>query len=177
MDAEKQEGQKTVVAFIAGLLIGGLLVWVFSSTPDTNPQTDNETATTTEEPADTDNEAAVSGSLEEDQSTNVSEDGSGSLDVEDQTAGNTVTLNDVTYPTTDGWIVVRDYTNGVEGRILGASRYSTTAGLTPTSVSLLRDTVKGSTYKVMFYTENGDKKFSTAGDTAIEADSVTFTAQ
>jgi len=29
----KQESQKTVVAFIAGLLIGGLLVWVFGGTP------------------------------------------------------------------------------------------------------------------------------------------------
>ena len=33
-EAEKQESQKTVVAFITGLLIGGLLVWVFSATPE-----------------------------------------------------------------------------------------------------------------------------------------------
>ena len=30
MAEEKQEGQKTVVSFIVGLLIGGLLVWAFS---------------------------------------------------------------------------------------------------------------------------------------------------
>ncbi len=173
MDAEKQEGQKTVVAFITGLLIGGLLVWVFSSTPETAVTTDEDGATTTEEAIDTDdNEASV---IEAEDEISVSDDGTGSLDVEDQDAGNSVTLDDVTYPTPEGWVVVRDYANGVQGKILGAARYSAADDLNPTSISLLRNTVKGSTYQVMFYKENGDKKFG--GDTPITEDAVTFEAE
>ena len=41
-ESNKQEGQKTVVSFIAGLLIGGLLVWVFSDAPDSQSDRDND---------------------------------------------------------------------------------------------------------------------------------------
>ena len=36
-EKEVNDSQKTVVAFIAGLLVGGLLVWVFSDTPAQAP--------------------------------------------------------------------------------------------------------------------------------------------
>jgi hypothetical protein len=35
----QQEGQKTLVAFIVGLLIGGLLVWAFSGPSANAPDT------------------------------------------------------------------------------------------------------------------------------------------
>ena len=34
MTQQERAEQKTIVAFIAGLLIGGLLVWMLSGTPD-----------------------------------------------------------------------------------------------------------------------------------------------
>lgn len=175
-DAEKQEGQKTVVAFITGLLIGGLLVWVFSSTPDEVTPPENEDVTTEERATTSTNNQGASVSTAT-TNTNTSSDGEGSLSVDDQAAGKTVTLGKTTYPDTNGWIVVRDYANGVVGNILGAARYSTTEGLTPTKVTLLRSTVEGKTYKVMFHSENGDKKFSSATDKAIEEGSTTFEAE
>jgi len=175
-DAEKQEGQKTVVAFITGLLIGGLLVWVFSSTPDSAPQTENEEVTT-EESGTTDQNTEDTTDTTTENGSNVSTNGTGSLTVNNQAAGDTVTLGATTYPSTDGWIVVRDYTDNVLGKILGAARYSSEEGLTPTSVSLLRNTEKGKTYQVMFYTESGDKKFSTSNDTVVEGGSATFKAE
>ena len=35
-DVEQNDSQKTVVSFAAGLLIGGLLVWAFGGTPETD---------------------------------------------------------------------------------------------------------------------------------------------
>ena len=37
MSEQKEETQKTVVSFVVGLLIGGLLVWAFSGTESTAP--------------------------------------------------------------------------------------------------------------------------------------------
>jgi hypothetical protein len=54
-EAEKQEGQKTVVAFITGLLIGGLLVWVFSS----SPTSDSMKVVSEDEKGDTNSELTV----------------------------------------------------------------------------------------------------------------------
>ena len=47
-EQEKKENQKTIVAFAAGLLIGGLLVWVFGGSADTK-KVDEETKDTTEQ--------------------------------------------------------------------------------------------------------------------------------
>ncbi|MCD5381800.1 MAG: hypothetical protein LR017_00610 [Candidatus Pacebacteria bacterium] len=182
-DVEKQEGQKTVVAFIAGLLIGGLLVWVFSA-PATQEE---EVANTNEEPSAADTAPAEEASehtlppapqeAPEAPEVQVSTTGEGAVTVSNQTAGTLVTLDDVTYPTTDGWIGVRDYIDGVPGRVLGAARYSTTVGLTPTAVNLLRATEAGQTYQVVFYTENGDRVFDLADDVEMEGESVIFTAK
>ena len=35
-DRDEAEESKVVVAFVVGLAIGGLLIWVFSSTPSTS---------------------------------------------------------------------------------------------------------------------------------------------
>ena len=42
-EQEKKENQKTVVAFAAGLLIGGLLVWVFGGSAKTEKVADQNT--------------------------------------------------------------------------------------------------------------------------------------
>lgn len=181
-EAEKQEGQKTVVAFITGLLIGGLLVWVFSSSPDAAPVTSSEEAGT-EEVSETDSETtteteeeAVTETKTETVSQRV-EVGEGMLTVANQPAGATVALTDTKFPTSEGWIVVRDYNNGVGTGVLGAARYDIEEGLIPTSVELQRATETGKTYQVVFFTQGGDKKFSLADDKLIEDIAATFTAQ
>jgi hypothetical protein len=133
---------------------------------------------TTEEATESpDQEASVVGSVTGRASDVVSAvTGDGSLSVTNQVAGDTVVLGEVEYPANEGWIVVRDYADGTAGKILGAARYNLTDGLMPTSVSLLRKTVKGNTYQVQFYTESGDKAFSTKDDAAVVGGETTFKA-
>lgn len=181
-ETEKQEGQKTVVAFIAGLLIGGLLVWVFSASPETVPAESN-TETDTEnvsndadgDPDETPSSDTNGSNDSADTSADANEvdeaptaDGDGELSVSNQPAGSVVVLDSISYPTEAGWVVVRDYIGGVSGRILGAARYNLTDRLLPESVNLLRATEAGSTYQVVFYSEDGDRSFNVSDDIQIE---------
>ncbi len=172
-EVEKQESQKTVVAFITGLLIGGLLVWVFSSTPEDKMEQNSDT-TDTEEIAVGDEKTIVVGKT--DTTVTKEEVGDGSIMVSDQKAGVTVALGLTKVPTKAGWIVVRDYMDGVPGNILGAARYSADEGLMPTTVELQRGTTVGSSYQVVFYTNAGDIGFKIGEDTPINGFATTFKA-
>ncbi len=168
-DVEKQESQKTVVAFITGLLIGGLLVWVFSSTPEkavelTVEDTETEETATTEDTETT----------EVTDTTDVV--GEGSVTVADQKAGSMVAIGGTEFPTKNGWIVVRDYMDGMPGNILGAARYSADEGLAPTTVELMRATTVGSSYQVVFYTNEGGTGFVIGEDKPIDGIATTFKA-
>lgn len=182
-EVEKQESQKTVVAFITGLLIGGLLVWVFSSTPEAK-QEPKEKTTDTEQTAnengDKDEEKSEEVKTEsKNEEKAVSSDeviGKGLLQVADQAAGKVVTLSKVEFPTKSGWIVVRDYANGTAGNVLGAARYSAAEGLTPTTVELMRATVKDNSYQVVFFTNNGNLGFSLIEDKIISGGEASFKA-
>ncbi len=104
-EAEKQEGQKTVVAFITGLLIGGLLVWVFSSSPENQPAEIMESEDTTEESTmknDDSEEVVVSTEKPSETARVTPVVGNGSLDVTDQDAGDSVVLGEVKYPSEAG---------------------------------------------------------------------------
>ncbi len=167
-EVDKQESQKTVVAFITGLLIGGLLVWVFSSTPESKVEEVNTTTNTEQE---------STSEVTTDASENASDaTGKGSITVVDQKAGAVVTLGKIEFPTTNGWVVVRDYSNGVSGNVLGAARYSADEGLVPIAVELVRATVSGSSYQVVFFTNEGDAGFSLSEDKVIDGASATFSA-
>jgi hypothetical protein len=173
MTEEKQESQKTVVAFIAGLLIGGLLVWVFSSTPEDRNVAENDNGTTTE---DAGNNSNVSGSDVNQPATSTEDDeDGGDIEVADQPAGNRVLLGTTKFPKS-GWIVVRDYRDGMPGRILGAARFNIEEGLLPKEIPLVRNTTSGSTYQVLFYTNEGGNGFSTAEDKPMDDFSTTFKA-
>lgn len=180
-EVEKQEGQKTVVAFITGLLIGGLLVWVFSSTPENQPADTMENDTTTEETTemddDTTKEAVISNVTVTESTKVTSVSGNGTLSVTDQTAGGEISLGEIKYPNESGWIVIRDYANSTGGNVLGAARYNLDEGLTPTAVSLLRKTVSGSSYQAVFYNDNGDKKFSLNEDALVTGGEAVFKAK
>ncbi len=175
-EVEKQESQKTVVAFITGLLIGGLLVWVFSSTPEAKQETEMNGEKVTKEEVvkpDTSKETPVN------TVTPVTKvvTGKGSLSVADQKAGKLVTLGEVEVPAQSGWVVVRDYMDGVPGNVLGAARYSVEEGLMPTSVDLMRGTTVGGSYQVVFFTNEGDIAFKLGEDVVVDGIATTFKAK
>lgn len=159
----QQEGQKTVVAFIAGLLVGGFLVWAFGvpgkDAKQMKDDKQNVEVTLNDSEVAAENVDATEG---------ASKPATGSATVKDQAAGSSVALLGAEFPTDEGWIAVRSYSNGVLGPVLGAARYSKSQGLVPQSVELLASTRSGGEYAVVFYTENGDRKFNLANDTQID---------
>lgn len=169
-DNKKQESKKTVVAFVAGLLIGGLLVWTFAASPENSEldkvSDDNKTDTALEKKVD----ATPIGKTDSTKTTKEPVQGNFTFTVLDQLKGMTVLLGDnVQYPTKEGWIAVQDDMNGKLGNVLGASRYNTEVGLTPDSVELLRSMEAGKTYHVVYYTESGDRIFNRKDDVPLTA--------
>jgi hypothetical protein len=165
-DAKRQESKKTVVAFVIGLLIGGLLVWLFSGSLGSSKK---ETALNESGSID----AAIEQGLnevsrdEEASSTGAktaTDKHDFSFSINDQPAGMTVSLGNVKYPTDEGWIAVHEEIGGELGNVLGASRYDTNVGLLPKTVELLRSTIKGKTYHVVYYSESGDRMFDRKED-------------
>lgn len=175
-DLDKQENQKTIVAFAAGLLIGGLLVWIFGGSPKVNAPTDQQADQNSEEKIATD-EQTTNKDTEKTDSKEQLVTGEGKIVVTQQKAGKEVTLESAVFPTDEGWIGVRDYANGVPTALLGVARFSKSQGLVPEAVTLQRGTVAGNTYALVFYTESGDKVFSLTNDTQIGEVMTTFTAK
>lgn len=178
-DTQKEEGKKTVVSFIVGLLIGGLLVWAFSGNPTEAPTPDtNETATTTvEEEAAAEPTAASEEETEANTATPSMTVGEGAVMVNDQTASTRIVLDSVTFPIAEGWVGVRDYTNETLGPILGVVRFSESQGLVPQAIQLQYATRPGREYAVVFFSEDGDRQFNLATDVQIDRVFATFSAQ
>ncbi|MEX0918181.1 MAG: hypothetical protein WDZ93_03420 [Candidatus Paceibacterota bacterium] len=173
------EAQKTVVAFIAGLVIGGLLVFIFGGTTAETPTVEDEMDNTMQtESDDADRSASTDDDAPNAQApANTIQTGDGSVRVSDQDAGSTVTISNATFPTDEGWIGVREYANGEVGSILGVARFSKAEGLLPTQVKLLRSTTAGNEYAIVFFSDNGDRSFSAAVDTQIGGAVEVFTAE
>lgn len=181
-DEQQQDGQKTLVAFVVGLLIGGMLVWAFSG-PAADAPTDKDKDKKSEEVKlddkkdegktdETNNqEASVSSAVEK---LSV---GEGKVSVEDQAVSKTIALDSVTYPVSEGWIGVREYNNEKLGYILGVARFSESQGLIPSEIHLLRPTTAGNNYAIVIYKEDGDFDFNLAGDVQLDQVFDTFTAQ
>ncbi len=174
-DVQKEESQKTVVSFIFGLLIGGLLVWAFvggnveQHQDDTMEEDTTETATSTEE--------ATASSTPEEVTMASLPVGEGKVTVADKKAGREVKLGEVTYPIEEGWIGVREYNDGKLGYINGVIRFSKAGNMVPTTIPLVTPTVAGREYAVMMYTNGGDKSFNSATDKQIDTVFTTFTAE
>lgn len=174
-DVQKEESQKTVVSFIFGLLIGGLLVWAFvggnveQQQDDKNEEATTETATSTEE--------STASSTPEEVTMASLPVGEGKVTVADKKAGREVKLGEVTYPIEEGWIGVREYNDGKLGYINGVIRFSKAGNMVPTTIPLVTPTVAGREYAVMMYTNGGDKSFNSATDKQIDTVFTTFTAE
>lgn len=188
MTEQEQNTQKTIVAFVAGLLVGGLLVWVFSAPTDSPKEESSEhdalVEVNNEESSDASGE--VTFKEKETSSDNSSEVvsiavdmevGDGEISISNQEAGKTVELNSAVFPGDEGWIGIRDYQNDTLGNILGVARFSKEQGLIPNEVSLVRATVAGNTYAAVFFTESGDREFSLADDSQIDSVLTVFTAK
>jgi hypothetical protein len=165
-DVETQDSQKTLVAFVVGLLIGGMLVWAFSGPADEKKKdamkTDEITASTTTETTDSSAPATM-------------EVGEANIKVADQDAGMSVKIDSATYPVEEGWIAVRDYQDDKEGYVLGAVRFSKRDGLNPMDIVLTRPTVAGQKYAISLYEEGGDNDWG--GDKKLDGIFGTFTAK
>ena len=182
MAEEKQEGQKTVVSFIVGLLIGGLLVWAFSSPAPTPAPTDTDTTPATNSEDVNDNDEAGNGEQVANPTPSTTERpalpvGDGRVTVNNQPAGSRVTLAAAVFPVAEGWIGVRDYQAGQLRGLLGVVRFSEEQGLVPTEIVLQRPTTSGNDYAVVVYSDNGDRQFNLADDVQIDTVFATFTAQ
>ena len=182
-EQEKQEGQKTVISFISGLLIGGLLVWAFSgsaekkempaettATAATSTSVSTSTETTTNTPAETTSAPSTT-------TTETMVTGKGDVKVADQAAGKNVVLESATFPVDEGWVAVRAYQNDQLGSILGAARFSKSQGLIPKEIPLLAATVAGHQYAVVFFSDDGNRQFNLDGDKQLDAGMFTFSAK
>lgn len=171
---EVQESQKTVVAFIAGLLVGGLLVWIFlaDSKKVEAPEGDSETEVAMESKDEVVTEDDVAAPA-----VPVLPVGEAEVAVATQAAGLSVALDSTTFPTEEGWVGVRSYQNGEFGSILGAIAYSKAAGRVPTTIPLVTPTVAGREYAVVFFTQDSNRAFNPGGDVQIDTPLVTFKAE
>lgn len=82
--------------------------------------------------------------------------------VEDQAAGKSVEISDMTI-TRKSWVAVKD----TEGTILGAGLFP--AGATTGEIPLLRATKAGQRYEVLIYVDDGDKVFNLHKDMVVTA--------
>ncbi|MCA9360343.1 hypothetical protein H6785_03305 [Candidatus Nomurabacteria bacterium] len=183
MAEEKQDGQKTLVAFVVGLLIGGMLVWAFSgpsaNAPDGDMKDDSSAEVVESETVTVPNTDNTGGTTDQEvmKELPVLEVGDGSVNVEDQEASASVKLESAVYPVSEGWIGVREYNDGKLGYILGVVRFSESYGLVPSEIILQRSTTPDRQYAVVIFTEDGDYDFSLAGDVQIDKIFDTFTAK
>ena len=179
-----EESKKTIIAFIAGLLVGGLLVFIFvnpstanDKVDDTNDVEAGEVADMNDDEDSEDNSDDSMLSDERDTSDDTPSVTGGSVSVSNQDAGSRVALSNTSFPTNEGWVGVREYQNGQLVGLLGVPRWNKSEGLLPTSISLLRPTVSGQTYAIVFYSENGDNVFSLASDAQMGGVMGTFKAE
>jgi hypothetical protein len=171
----KEESQKTVVSFVVGLLVGGLLVWAFTGNNSEAPKkemTDDKSEMTSDKEAATQEEVGT----DEEGTTSVPV-GEGAVSVAGDAAGMSVSLADVTFPAAEGWVGVRNLNDGKLGMILGVARFSAEQGLNPKEIQLLTPTVAGREYAIVFYSESGDRKFNLAEDVQMEGEFAKFVAK
>lgn len=166
-----------VIGFIIGMIVGFFAGWYW--TEHMNQQTDIESDTQDEMMTDEEsgNDTSSAGDSME---TTVAEQPAGNeyIFVDEQPAGKTVIASEV-YLEEEGWVAVREITNGEMGNILGAARVD--AGVhRAVAVPLLRNTQEDMTYALVIYQDDGDQEFDLNFDSLVVRDaepvSATFEA-
>lgn len=187
-DTHPAEDRKTIVAFIIGLVIGGLLVWAFSDTPANAPtekKRGDDSEMSKEKEGDKDAEskeantdtAPVKVKTEAKSPETSLPRGEGVVEVGEVEAGSSVALSRANYPLSEGWIGVRSYTEGRLGSLLGVVRFSESQGLVPDKIVLQYPTRAGADYAIVMYSEDGDRTFNLASDKQEDKIFATFTAK
>ena len=169
-EQHNEDTQKTLVVFVVGLLIGGMLVWAFSGPSDKKEATKEMETEKTETVEATVDEKNADG-------TPKLSVGEGNIVVKDQAASKSIVMDTATYPVAEGWVGVREYTDDKLGYILGVNRFSESQGLIPENIELVVSTTPGKKYAIVVYKEDGDFDFNLAGDVQIDQIFSTFTAQ
>ena len=191
MAEETQDGQKTLVSFVVGLLIGGMLVWAFSGPTASAPESvdeDEEAMMSEESTTDEGTESEMSEGEATSPATTAPaapalKVGSGAIKVSDQPASASIKIDSAIYPISEGWVGVRSYNDDQLGSILGAVRFSESQGLVPENIELVVSTSPGNRYAVVVYTEDGSLNdsgrlwFNLDGDVQIDQIFDTFVAQ
>ena len=173
-EQQREDSQKTLVAFVVGLLIGGMLVWAFTG-PDDNKDDnkmdgDKMMASSTDDMMDDDE-------MMDDKKMEKLNVGEGKIDIADQAASRSIEMKNAEYPVKEGWIGVRQYDNETLGKVLGVNRFSESQGLIPEKIELVTPTTPGKTYAIVIYEEDGDFDFSFEKDKQLETVYDTFTAE
>lgn len=181
MAEETQDGQKTLVAFVVGLLIGGMLVWAFSGptadAPNTKIGEEDAMENDSNDAVDSTDNDSVSGDAITEIEVPTLQVGDGEIAVKDQAASQSIRLDSATYPISEGWIGVREFNNDQLGYILGVVRFSESNNVVPKEIILQRPTIAGNKYAVVIFTEDGNGEFNSAGDVQVDKIFKTFTAQ
>ncbi len=168
-----KDSQKTIVAFVVGLLIGGLIVSAFSGGEKMTDKMEEKNG----EEVMVEEEMEKTEEVTEEETAPALEVGEGKVAVNNQAASRSIAIESAVYPVSEGWIGVRDYQEGNLGRILGVVRFSESQGLVPKDIILQTSTIAGREYAVVIYTENGDFDFSLADDVQIDTIFDTFSAE
>lgn len=138
-----------VLSFVAGLVVGGLVMWVWVAVSSTDGGAANSETNT----------AAFSNSAAR---TALTPGVFTAPSVQSAGLAVSVTAVSVFAPT---WIVVYENRDGAPGNALGAALF--TPESTGGSINLLRGTIPGQTYFIGQRRDNGDRVFSLEGDTPV----------
>ena len=150
---------KIVGAFLIGVIVGGLFVWMWIATQKELLNKENKTIgnvseqnTTTKKPISEDKTPIKNLETSETQLRNDA------IVVQNQKAGSSVVVDKAVFEE-DGWIVIHEGTASHIGNALGAARFDK-GEYNNIVVELLRATKEGMVYRAVLYRDNGDKKFN-----------------
>ncbi len=163
---DKKSLQFLIIGLVVGFIVGALAVDMGFILSSARVDNEDDTATSTVEKGIQDVDGATVDAVQDARTTSgVVLSGKNTVDVENQSAGNIVTISSVELNQM-GWVVVHEDIGGNPGNVLGAALvFAGEHRVVP--VELLRKTEKGRTYYAMLHTDDGDKVFDFKKDRPI----------
>ncbi len=157
---------KSIVTFIAGFVVGTVLLYGWGQLFNKQDTADSLKAATQDvEQFEVDAGASVEVEADNAEDVTIGASSTEAIIVESQPASDTVSLNMVNLQAGEsgGWVVIHEIKDGMMANALGAARRDS-GEYADIKVYLLRSTVQGGTYAVVLYNDNGDKQFSIKTD-------------